>query len=85
MKSKANKEAGETGAGKVTNRIVSEELDKMQAEMEEALNKEVRDDNRKSQVRLIRSRRETRIVTILRGDLQETEDRLQRIYKAITG
>lgn len=66
-------------------RIVSEEIDKMQEEMEKAVSPTSADVNRKSSVKLIRSRRETRVLFILKGGLEETEDRLQKIYKAVTG
>lgn len=68
-------------------RIVSEEIDKMQNDMEKALVARTSDgeeSTRKNSVKLIRSRRETRIVFILKGGLEETEDTLQRIYKSVT-
>jgi len=65
-------------------KIVSEEIDRMQAEMQETLNKEVTEENRKSQVKLTRSGRETRILIILKGGLEATEARLQKVYKGIT-
>lgn len=65
-------------------RIVSEEIDKMQEDMEKAfVNGD--QDARKANVKLIRSRRETRIVFVFKGGLDETEEKLQRIYKAVTG
>lgn len=65
-------------------RIVSEEIDKMQEDMEKAfINGD--QDARKANVKLIRSRRETRIVFVFKGGLDETEEKLQRIYKAVTG
>lgn len=84
MKSKSNQPVQKSAIKKGYLRIVSEELDKMQAEMEDALNRGISEENRKSQIRLIRSRRETRIVAILKGGVEETEDRLQKVYKAIT-
>lgn len=68
-------------------RIVSEEIDKMQEDMEKALtnrNSAGMVNQRKNSVKLIRSRRETRIVFVLKGGLDETEDTLQRIYKSVT-
>lgn len=68
-------------------RIVSEEIDKMQSDMEKALVARTSDGEesaRKNSVKLIRSRRETRIVFILKGGLDETEETLQRIYKSVT-
>ncbi len=64
-------------------RIVSEELDRMQEEMEHSLNSGIAEDNRKSQVKLIRSRRETKIVLTFKGGLEETEDRFQKVYKSL--
>jgi len=65
-------------------RIVSEEIDKMQDDMLKVfVNKE--DKNGKTtKVKLVRSRRETRINLTFKGGLEETEDRLQKLYKALT-
>lgn len=68
-------------------RIVSEEIDKMQEDMEKALTARKSDGTesmRKNSVKLIRSRRETRVVFVLKGGLDETEETLQRIYKSVT-
>ena len=67
-------------------RIVSEEIDRMQEDLEKALvarNNDGTGSSRKNSVKLIRSRRETRIVFILKGGLDETENTLQRIYKSV--
>jgi ParB family chromosome partitioning protein len=68
-------------------RIVSEEIDKMQEDMQKAF---VNGDDasgqvKKATVKLIRSQRETRLVFIFKGGLEETEEKLQRVYKSITG
>lgn len=82
MRLKANQEPKPTAT--IENmRIVSEELDRMQEEMEKSLNNGIAEDNRKSQVKLIRSRRETKIVLTFKGGLEETEDRFQKIYKSL--
>ena len=66
-------------------RIVSEEIDKMQEELETALKNGVDGEAaKKNSVKLIRSRRETRVVFILKGGLEETEETLQKIYKSVT-
>lgn len=67
-------------------RVVSEELDKMQDEMEEALSDKGEDGGltKTTKVKLARSRRETRIGIVFKGSLEETEDRLQRVYKSLT-
>ncbi len=57
---------------------VSEEIDRVREELETALGgKPV------SQVKLSRSRAETRIVMILKGTLEETQERLDKIYKGL--
>lgn len=58
-------------------RVVSEEIDRMQDDFQRALGEH-------HQVKLARSRRETRLQFILKGSLEETENTLQLIYKAIT-
>lgn len=66
-------------------RIVSEEIDRMQDEMQKALANENPDgESKKVAVKLIRSQRETRVNFTLKGGLEETEDKLQKIYKALT-
>jgi hypothetical protein len=84
MKVKSKQSLEKTGIRRDQLRVVSEELDKMQDEMQTSLNNGITDENRKSQVKLVRSRRETRITLVFKGGLEETEDRLQRVYKAIT-
>ncbi len=57
---------------------VSDEIDRLRQEMEDALGgKPI------SQARLSRSRAETRITFILKGNLQETEERLQHIFQGL--
>jgi len=62
--------------------IISDETDKIRKDIEEALS--ISDGKQvKTRVKLSRSRVETRLTILLSGDLRETEERLQRIYKAI--
>lgn len=58
--------------------IVSEENDRIRDSFQKALGE-------KHQVRLTRSRRETRLTFILKGSLDETENTLQLIHNAIAG
>lgn len=60
---------------------VSQEIDDMRAKLEERLGGK----SAGSQVKLSRSRAETRLSIILKGNLGDTEERLQTIYKAIAG
>ena len=42
-------------------------------------------EGRASQVKLVRSQRETKLTFILKGGIEETQDRLIKIYKGLTG
>ena len=84
MKSKSKQTDQKPGVRQDQLRIVSEELDKMQEELETKLNDGITEDTRKSTIRLIRSRRETKIHMVFKGGLEETEERLQKVFKAIT-
>ncbi|MFH1583702.1 MAG: ParB/RepB/Spo0J family partition protein, partial [Actinomycetota bacterium] len=82
MKSKAGQSNDRPGIRKNQLRVVSEEIDKMEESFQKSFvngEKEELD----TKVKLIRSRRETKLTFIFRGDLEETEDKLQRVYKAI--
>ena len=59
---------------------VSEEIDRLRQEIEDALGGKPA-----SQVRLSRSRAETRLTIILKGTLVETEERLQKISIPLVG
>lgn len=84
MKTKSKQSMDKMGIRKDQLRVVSEELDRMQDEMQVALNNGIVDETRKSQVKLVRSRRETRVTMVFKGGLEETEARLQRVYRAVT-
>lgn len=64
-------------------RIVSEEIDKMQDDMQKAFENGT-EDGKNTSVKLIRSRRETKVSFVFKGGLEETEEKLQRVYKAVT-
>lgn len=65
-------------------RIVSEELDKLQEEMEAALQSTGNSDKGKhTSVKLARTRRETRLLIVFKGGVEETDERLQKIYNAL--
>jgi ParB family chromosome partitioning protein len=85
MKTKSKQSMDRVGIRKDLLRVVSEELDKMQEDMQVSLNNGISDETKKSQVKLVRSRRETRVTLVFKGGLEETEDRLQKVYKAVTG
>jgi ParB family transcriptional regulator, chromosome partitioning protein len=64
--------------------IISEEIDRMQQGMQQALVWGV-ENEKLSQVKLVRSKRETKVMIVLKGNVEETEEKLQKIYKGITG
>lgn len=65
-------------------RIVSDEIDKMQEDMQNAFSGSEAEDGKSTAVKLIRSRRETRVSFVFKGSLEETEPKLQKVYKAVT-
>lgn len=65
---------------KVKVKLVHKDIDRMRDEIEKALGGP--DVNR---VKLSRSRAETRLNLVLKGNLEETEERLQKIYRGICG
>ena len=73
-----------------TKRVVSEEIDKMEEDLKSALETlEPKGENgerakrTKTSVKLARTRRETRVQFVFKGSLEETEERLQRVYKSL--
>lgn len=61
--------------------IVSDDIDRMQANLQQAIQKKLQD--RKALVKLIRSQRETRVVFILKGGVDETEEALRAIETGV--
>lgn len=60
--------------------IISDEIDKLRDDIHQTLGG---DD--KIKVKLTRSRVETKILIVLKGNLEKTEEKLQKIYKGIVG
>jgi ParB family chromosome partitioning protein len=85
MKVKSQQEAKRSDQPHV--RVISEEIDKMQADLQQAFvpQDDTNGASKKVNVKLIRSQRETRLLFVFKGGLQETEDKLQKLYKSITG
>lgn len=84
MKAQSKQSTVRRGVRQDRLRIVSEEIDKMQEDMQNFLKPEVDDETKKTIVKLVRSRRETRIMMIFKGGIEQTEKRLQKVYKAVT-
>lgn len=62
--------------------IFSEKIDQIQTDIQNAL-QSLNKTSKKTSVKLIRSRRETRILIAIKGGLEETDERLQLVRKAI--
>lgn len=85
MKAKSKQPVNRVGVRKDQLRVISEEIDKMQEDMQGKLAKLSDSDKAKdTQVKLVRSRRETKVYFVFKGGLEETEKRLQKVYKSIT-
>ncbi len=74
-------QTGSSSAGVKSVHQVSQAIDDMRQKLEDSLGGKTAG----SQVKLSRSRAETRLSIVLKGNLEGTEERLQRIYKAIAG
>lgn len=61
--------------------IVSDQIDKIQLQLQKILAAA----NQRSKVKLTRSRAETKLVIVLKGSPEETEEMLQKIVKGVTG
>lgn len=84
MKVKSKQSMRKVGVRRDQIRIISEEIDKMQDNMQKSLAADGEEERKKTIVKLIRSRRETRINFVFKGNPEETEDRLQKVFKSVT-
>jgi ParB family chromosome partitioning protein len=85
MKAKSKQPMSRVGVRKDQLQVISEEIDKIQEKMQKKLSSFTDSEKpRDTHVKLVRSRRETRITLIFKGGLEETEKRLQKVYKSIT-
>jgi len=82
MKAKSNQSMDRKGIRKDNLHIISEEIDKIQDGLQKSLSNG-EDINRKTSVKLVRSRRETRVTIVFKGGLEDTEDRLQKLYQSL--
>ncbi len=62
-------------------RIISEEIDRMQDDMQKGL--ALGNEDKTTSVKLVRSRSQTKLVIILKGTVEETQGRLDKLYKGI--
>ncbi len=64
--------------------IMSEAFEKIEKDMNSAFERFAKDSKKQTLVKLARSQRETRLVFVFKGGLEDTEARLQKIYQAVT-
>lgn len=84
MKAKSKQDTKKIGVRQDILKIVSEEIDKMEEDMQKALTFREQKEGKNTKVKLTRSQRETRIIFTFKGNLEDTEKRLQKVYKAVT-
>ena len=83
MKAKSNQEVKpKTNVDKM--QVVSDEIDKMQDDLVKALKATEEENGKSTQVKLVRSRSQTKITFTFKGSMEETEDKLQKIYSSLT-
>lgn len=83
MKSKANQETKPRARAGAMH-VVSEDIDRIQDELISAMKHE-EEKERATQVKLIRTRTQTKITFVFKGNLEDTEPKLNKIYSNITG
>jgi ParB family chromosome partitioning protein len=82
MKAKSNQSIDRVGVRKDNLHIINAETDQMQAKLLDVFSSG-EEDKKKTAVKLIRSRRETKITFTFKGGLEETEEKLQKLYKSL--
>lgn len=83
MKAKSGQPPKAAERQKMT-KIVSDEIDEAQKDLEDSLNDGIEDVKRKSRVKVTRSQRETRFSFVFPGSLEETQERFERVHKALS-
>lgn len=64
-------------------RIINEEIDKMEDDIFKSISNGDDPKSKKTSVKLVRSRSQTRLTFVLKGTLEETDPKLQKIYNAL--
>ncbi len=82
MKSQSN-QAPKPKARIADMRIMNEDIDRMQEDMQKSLMNGDDAKSKSTSVKLIRSRSQTKLTFLLKGTLEETENKLQKIYNAL--
>lgn len=73
-----------SGASQRNSLVLNEDFERIESDLNNAFVPFTTDGNKNSTVKLRRSNRETKILFVFKGSLADTEERLQKIYKAVT-
>lgn len=84
FKNKSNQDMRRAGTKSRSLRMVSDEMDRMRDEMLESL-ANLSKNGKDTFVKLDRTQRETKVTLVLKGNLDETNARLQKIYSSLVG
>jgi ParB family transcriptional regulator, chromosome partitioning protein len=85
MKSQSGQASRITGSAVANAKVVSAKFEEMEKDMLNALANANGDDSKKPPVvKLARSQRETKLLFVLKGNVEETDAQLQKIYNAVT-
>jgi ParB family transcriptional regulator, chromosome partitioning protein len=86
MKAKSNQPAKRTGAKIDEEIIVSDDIDRIEDDLRQALMPLNKTNNGKGiRVKVVRSNRETRVQLVFKGNLSDTQNLLDKVYKSLTG
>lgn len=84
MKAKSKQSTKKQGVRPDRLHIVSEEIDKMEDDMRRSFVGDDEKNGKNVQVKLVRSQRETRVTLRFKGSIDDTDDKLNKLYKAVT-
>ncbi|HLE48728.1 MAG TPA: ParB/RepB/Spo0J family partition protein [Patescibacteria group bacterium] len=86
MKAKSQQDMSRSSYTKSTMRIVSDDIDKMQDDLLKVFVSDGEPDAKKKRVnvKLVRSLRETKVTFVFKGNVEDTEEDLQKLYKSVT-
>lgn len=84
MKAKSQQDMSHVGSAKTTMRIVSDDIDRMQEDFQKVFeDSNDTDGKKKTNVKLVRSLRETKVTFTFKGNVEDTEENLQKLYKSL--
>lgn len=87
MKNKSGQPLNKQGVRQDILHVVSEEIDRIEDDIKKVLAASSEDEKKNGkdvQVKLVRSQRETKLMIRFKGSLDDTEEKLQKLYHSIT-